>query len=586
MIMKEEHKTQLYEVKMITQRILVLFMISFYLIMKSVVPVEAQVSFTKEEQDYIKNQDVIMAASLPGSAPLQYAGSDGEVKGISKELLEEVSSRTGLIFEYNLYDTLDQMYSAGADLIFGIPYQYVDNGMALSSPYLTSETILYINASVDPNDLDELIYGAVKGSALPEGIKEENAIYFDTREETMDAVNSGQVDYGYGNEYSIAFYNLQNSYSNIISVPGEKESREYMIGFLKDDEVLLSIVNKAIDSIDDSYMKTLILNQTTQIDRKVTVSKVLNTYGAQIFSVAFLMIVILTWSVIRNVKAKNEIEVQYDRYQVLSQTSNEYLYEYNVKTSHLELSENCIQLFGKINKLDDLKDAIQQLANQTEQKTLKIKLPIASGEKRVFKSINSALKDDKGRTYSMIGKLIDITEEEAEKRELIIGSTIDGLTNLYNAETTKRLITESIQNAEPHQINALIIIDCDNFKGVNDIFGHLEGDKVLMNIGKGIIETFHVNDITGRVGGDEFCIYMEDVASTDFIVEKCQQFKSRMKNLNHILHTPVSIGISLLTNEKTYADVFEKADLALYAAKKNGGDQIQFYQSGMQRSFE
>ena len=174
---------------------------------------------------------------------------------------------TGLTFEYHLYDTIDEMFNSEADIVFGLPYNYATETMVLSQPYLESETILYINSSVDSSQLYEKVYAAVKGSDLPEGIKEENAIYFDTREESMEAVESGKADYGYGNAYSVSFYTLQNNFKNIITVPKEKESREYCVGMLKDNQVLLSIINKSINSIEKSHIQTLILDATTQIEK-------------------------------------------------------------------------------------------------------------------------------------------------------------------------------------------------------------------------------------------------------------------------------------------------------------------------------
>lgn len=169
--------------------------------------------------------------------------------------------------------------------------------MVLSRPYLKSETILYINSSLDSDRLDDKIYAAVKGSTLPKGIKEENSIYFDTREESLDAVETGQADYGYGNAYSVAFYTLQNGYKNIVTIPKGKESREYCIGLLNENELLLSIINKSISAIDENQMTTMILDATSHIDRKITLSMIMDAYGKEIFivilvycySVLFLM---------------------------------------------------------------------------------------------------------------------------------------------------------------------------------------------------------------------------------------------------------------------------------------------------------
>jgi two-component system sensor histidine kinase EvgS len=121
----------------------------------SVIPAKVQAILTKEEQDYIDKRNVIKAVSIHGAAPIQYADANGEVKGISKELLDKISSMTGLVFEYQLHDTFDEAFNSGADIIFGIPYNYAPEDMVMSIPFLESETILYLNSSVDPNELDD-----------------------------------------------------------------------------------------------------------------------------------------------------------------------------------------------------------------------------------------------------------------------------------------------------------------------------------------------------------------------------------------------------------------------------------------------
>lgn len=322
----------------------VLLIILLLTILSSGIQVSAQSFLTEDELDYITKKNIIKAVSLNGAAPIQYAGSDGQVKGISKEVLDEISHMTGLVFEYQLYDTLEDMYKSGADIVFGMPPNYAIDGMVLSVPYLKTETILYLNSSIELNKLEDKIYAAVKGSDLPEGIKEERAIYFDTREDSLNAVESGKADYGYGNAYSVAFYVLQNNYKNIITVPREMESREYCVGFLKEDETLLSIINKSIGLIEDTHLQTLILNSTKQIERKITIPMIFDSYGIQVFLILLCVVIILLMSFIRNVQAKNQLAIQNERYLILAQTSNEYFFEYNVKDKRLELSENCIRL--------------------------------------------------------------------------------------------------------------------------------------------------------------------------------------------------------------------------------------------------
>lgn len=102
----------------------VLLIILLLTILSSGIQVSAQSFLTEDELDYITRKNIIKAVSLNGAAPIQYAGSDGQVKGISKEVLDEISHMTGLVFEYQLYDTLEDMYKSGADIVFGMPPNY------------------------------------------------------------------------------------------------------------------------------------------------------------------------------------------------------------------------------------------------------------------------------------------------------------------------------------------------------------------------------------------------------------------------------------------------------------------------------
>lgn len=353
--------------------------------------------------------------------------------------------------------------------------------IAVSAIPVKAQPIFYINSSVDPHEPADKKYSAVKGTVLPEGMNKENVIFSKSREERMDAVNSGKANYGFGNAYSVAFCTLQNNY------------------------------------------KTLVIDEATQIQMKITIPMIMETYGIQIFGVIFLIIAILLISIIHSVRAKNEMKLQYERYQILSQTSNEYLYEYHVKSKRLELSKNCIELFGSVHNLSDLIATFDRALTNREKTIPIIELPIADGKKSLFKSVNSFLCDDKGNVHSIIGKLIDINEEEAEKQELIKKSETDGLTGIYNAITARRLIAESLESAGSIPADALIIIDCDKFKDINDTYGHLQGDRVLVNISKALVQAFRKTDIIGRIGGDEFCAYIRDVPSTDFIISKCKQ---------------------------------------------------------------
>lgn len=95
------------------------------------VQLEAQILLTEAEREYVHQGNVIQAVSLDGAAPLQFSDADGQVQGISKEVLEEVARLTGLVFEYRLYDRLEDAFNSGADVFFGIPRHYAPEDMVL-----------------------------------------------------------------------------------------------------------------------------------------------------------------------------------------------------------------------------------------------------------------------------------------------------------------------------------------------------------------------------------------------------------------------------------------------------------------------
>lgn len=550
---------------------LLLFITIFVVtVLSNTVPAKAEWSLTEEEKEYIKNCGVIKAASIERVAPLSFRNASGEIQGIFKRVMDEISEMTGLVFEYELYPSVEDVLDSNSDIVYGFPSNYAPDNMVLSTPFLETQTILYLNMSVNPDNLEDKIYAGVSRGTLPAGIKEENTIYFNTREESMNAVEKGTADYGYGNSYSVAYYSLINNYENMVTIPQEKERREYCIGFLNYDEVLHTIINKSISSIDPDRMHKMIIDEASNLEKKITFSMIMDVYGRGISLAILIIIVILLISVVSNVRAKNKLRLQNLRYEVLANISNEYLYQYSPNTNHLELSERCIQLFESKEVFNEASEILKYMLahNNKDRFEELIKIPLANGKTRIFKAINSSIYDKDGRIDSIIGKLIDISKDMEEKEELIAKSQEDGLTGLLNAATTKRLIVERLENKEEHKLDAFMLIDCDNFKDINDKHGHLIGNQILEKIGEILKQKFRGFDIVGRFGGDEFCIYMKDIPSVDIVKDKFKQLNDDIQNINDMGLT-TSAGIALVRDHATYEQIFKKADAALYEAKNN-----------------
>jgi len=546
-------------------------------------PAKAEgISFTQEEREYLEKETILKAASIDGAAPLHYMDSKGEIKGIAVNVLKEIANMTGITFEYNLYDSIEDVFNSEFDVIFGLSEQYTRHGIALSTPYLETETVLFYNKSIDAMRLEGKRYVSIKGGTLPEGVQEEQTIYYSDREATMDAVESGKADYGYGNAYSVAYYTLQNGYKNIFTIPTGKENRHYCMGVSDKDVILLSILNKSIAAIEKSRMDTLILDVASQVDRKITIPIIIGAYGIQIFALIFLIMAVLTYFVLSSTRAKKRYEMENKRYYLLSQLSNEYLFEYQIKGDVLKVAEKLGEKLDFFSNKEEVIRLIKLSMKELDTQNLKdnaytIKLPLSNGSIGIFRVLFSYLREESGKIHSVIGKFVDISEEEKEKEQLIAKSQMDGLTSLYNAATAKEMIEKSMSGKSVYTSDSLIIIDCDNFKEINDTRGHLTGNSVLKNISSSLKLTFRQTDVIGRMGGDEFCIYMQDIPSVEFARSKCQQLMHRIRETNKAFPVDISIGIAIFKEPLSYESLFKQADVALYVAKKNGGAQTVIY---------
>jgi diguanylate cyclase (GGDEF)-like protein len=149
-----------------------------------------------------------------------------------------------------------------------------------------------------------------------------------------------------------------------------------------------------------------------------------------------------------------------------------------------------------------------------------------------------------------------------------------------------------LENAKEEEVHALYIIDLDNFKKINDSFGHSLGDNVLMETTNKLSLVFSENDILGRVGGDEFAVFLklslEGQKNAKTIVEfkgkaVCDILKSTYSDGNHEVKLSASVGASIFSKDgRNYGSLFLKADRALYHAKESGKNQFYIYQEFME----
>ncbi|MEG1981720.1 MAG: GGDEF domain-containing protein [Clostridia bacterium] len=192
-------------------------------------------------------------------------------------------------------------------------------------------------------------------------------------------------------------------------------------------------------------------------------------------------------------------------------------------------------------------------------------------------------------TNSLVGYAFidDINEDKKNELELIYKDEHDLLTDCYNKESTREYITAFLESSEAKLSNhAFFIIDIDRFKEINDVGGHAFGDYVITKIAGKIHDLFRKMDIVGRIGGDEFVVFMENVGSENGAINKadelCKKLSSSYENNNVKLYVSVSIGISFYPfGGVTYDELYRNSDTALYLSKQNGRNKYTLFTEKM-----
>ncbi len=204
----------------------------------------------------------------------------------------------------------------------------------------------------------------------------------------------------------------------------------------------------------------------------------------------------------------------------------------------------------------------------------------------------SVLKDAGGKVQNYIASFTDITERKNSEERIEHLAHHDILTGLYNRFSLGERLGQSILNAKRDQKQlALIFIDLDKFKNVNDTLGHSVGDSLLIEVAQRILWTIRENDIAARNGGDEFVVVLNGIDKTEvigYIAEKILDVITQPYEIeNHILEITPSMGVSVYPYDGIDGDTLLKnADIAMYHAKELGRNNFQLFSQDMLAKIE
>jgi diguanylate cyclase (GGDEF)-like protein/PAS domain S-box-containing protein len=246
-------------------------------------------------------------------------------------------------------------------------------------------------------------------------------------------------------------------------------------------------------------------------------------------------------------------------------------------------------------EVDHLKNAFAALLdNQPEPRHHENEILTRSGERRFIRWNNSVLRSGAGDVIGTASIGEDITEQKRardELRELARQTTHsaehDFLTDLPNRMLLNDRIGQAIALARRHQKKlAVLFLDLDGFKHINDSLGHPLGDKLLQSIAKRLVDCVRNSDTVSRQGGDEFVVLLSEVAQAEDAAISARRMLRAVAVAHpieqHELHVTTSIGVSVYPDDGVDAQTLIKsADTAMYQAKENGRQGYQFFKPAM-----
>jgi diguanylate cyclase (GGDEF)-like protein/PAS domain S-box-containing protein len=193
-----------------------------------------------------------------------------------------------------------------------------------------------------------------------------------------------------------------------------------------------------------------------------------------------------------------------------------------------------------------------------------------------------AICDAAGAIVGLRGVALDISERKLATEELQVLSTHDPLTGLANRSALLEEITRAVSaGRRSGRMTAVLMMDLDHFKNVNDTLGHAAGDDLLVAAARRIESIVPAGDLVARLGGDEFAVVMRDLADPDEAVRTADQlvtaFRSRFSIGAAEPYAMASIGVAIATESGDAGDLVRDADTAMYAAKSEGRNRVSVF---------
>lgn len=595
---------------------------------KTYFPVYDKQYFLREDVEFVEKAGTLRVAYIADRNPVSFTNEDtGELDGISREIFDRIQEISGLQFEYVALPQGSIEYSYllenKIDLVTGVEFNNANinsKGILLTTPYFAGKKTMVGTKDLQYNADAKYKIAIPTGSQTIKkvlGAEYPNfeIVDYDTIEDCFKAVKNGEADLLLQNQYVVDNWLIRPQYEELKVISVESMNDEIcfstivglngMEGMTQEKSArLIAILDKAISQISEDELEEIVVRQTAENLYEYKFSDFIFKYRYYLAIILpVLMFTIIVAGYIEHIKKKSRnaimeeeklLKLQKKRYEMVLENSTDMIYEVSMLGDSCIVSDKIKDKFGwdipkkveniTIDKMVEIfhinpsdrehfKKYIVKVIVDRESCELVLRIWKEKGEYIWCKLTCFPLIDENQELASIVGKIEDINDAMVEKEILANKSRTDGMTGLLNKQT----FAYEAENYLAHNsaINTgIIFLDMDNFKNVNDMLGHLVGDKVIIETGKKLQVIFANVDLVARFGGDEFCVFVKDIPKETleyklaWAVEKLRDVYAE----NGIsVAVSASIGAVYCTRENVdYAMMVGMADQILYEVKNEG----------------
>nr|WP_243259561.1 GGDEF domain-containing protein [Eubacterium sp. 1001713B170207_170306_E7] len=570
----------------------------------------------------------VVRVAFPNQQGFSNTDEKGNHTGYSYEFLQEIAKYTGWEYEFitgddsneSLLQMMEDLKNGEVDIMGGMlysdelaqDYDFPEYNCGYSYSTLAvlkdNNNINATNYSTFENMKVGVLATAKRRIQALEDFCKANGITvqivsFENDEERQKALNEGEIDAVLGSDVT------PSDNQRFIA---RFDGRPYYFAVTKGNSEIVSGINTATSTInekDPNYATDLYMkyfnpadSQRVTLERFIKANPIESIIAALLIGLVLAVVVGLTMYI--RIQRNRQLLLDYERYRVLSEMSSELIFEYDYSDDSIMVSEPYAPYFGGKARnehfaVESLKTSMgtseavdcfakligrrppEQARYETEFQARMI-----SGNIEWVRGTSVIIYNKHNQPLRAVGKIININQEKCEREALINQARHDALTGLYNRTTFEHLVNQYLEQ-RGEQEGAIMVVDLDHFKTVNDTLGHQGGDEVLEDLAREMSGIFGEDAILGRLGGDEFLVFVRDIKERlEEPVEKaralCQIMYRCYKRGNVHTEVSISVGLAYSGEESGFEKLYGMADTALYYMKAHGKNNVTVYDASLE----